>query len=91
MTDAILVEWLLDSDPALRWRVERDLLRAPRRSGRRPVRGSRPRASALGCSPCRTPTGSGQAARSSRPTSTTKAGPRGRTVRGSRGPRRPGR
>jgi hypothetical protein len=24
-----LIEWLLDSDPALRWQVERDLLGAP--------------------------------------------------------------
>ena len=24
-----VVEWLLDSDPALRWRVERDLAHAP--------------------------------------------------------------
>ncbi|MBE7702129.1 squalene cyclase [Oerskovia sp. Sa1BUA8] len=29
MTDDALVSWLLDSDPALRWRVERDLVRAP--------------------------------------------------------------
>ncbi len=29
MTDAALIEWLLDSDPALRWQVERDLLHAP--------------------------------------------------------------
>jgi len=27
--DASLVDWLLDSDPALRWQVERDLLNAP--------------------------------------------------------------
>ncbi|KRD40714.1 squalene cyclase [Oerskovia sp. Root918] len=29
MTDDALVDWLLDADPALRWRVERDLVRAP--------------------------------------------------------------
>jgi hypothetical protein len=29
MTDTPLVEWLLDSDPALRWQVERDLAHAP--------------------------------------------------------------
>jgi hypothetical protein len=29
MTDAALVDWLLDSDPALRWQVERDLLHRP--------------------------------------------------------------
>jgi hypothetical protein len=29
MVDASLAEWLLDSDPALRWKVERDLLGAP--------------------------------------------------------------
>jgi hypothetical protein len=29
MVDAALREWLLDSDPALRWQVERDLLGAP--------------------------------------------------------------
>lgn len=30
MVDAALTAWLLDSDPALRWQVERDLARAPR-------------------------------------------------------------
>jgi hypothetical protein len=29
MTKDALVEWMLDSDPALRWQVERDLLHAP--------------------------------------------------------------
>lgn len=29
MADTALVEWLLDSDPALRWQVERDLIGAP--------------------------------------------------------------
>lgn len=29
MVDASVTEWLLDSDPALRWQVERDLLGAP--------------------------------------------------------------
>lgn len=29
MVDRALSEWLLDSDPALRWQVERDLLRLP--------------------------------------------------------------
>lgn len=29
MTDTALIEWLLDSDPALRWQVERDLSDAP--------------------------------------------------------------
>ena len=29
MTDPSLVGWLLDSDPALRWQVERDLVHAP--------------------------------------------------------------
>lgn len=29
MADAALLEWLLDSDPALRWQVQRDLARAP--------------------------------------------------------------
>lgn len=28
--DQALVDWLLDSDPALRWQVERDVVRAPR-------------------------------------------------------------
>ena len=28
MIDARLADWLLDSDPALRWQVERDLLGA---------------------------------------------------------------
>jgi hypothetical protein len=29
-SDAALTDWLLDSDPALRWQVERDLVGAPR-------------------------------------------------------------
>src|SRR5215831_6758139 len=29
MPDESLIDWLLDSDPALRWRVERDLAGAP--------------------------------------------------------------
>jgi len=29
MNDQTLIGWLLDSDPALRWQVERDLLGAP--------------------------------------------------------------
>ena len=29
MTGPLLMDWLLDSDPALRWQVERDLLDAP--------------------------------------------------------------
>jgi hypothetical protein len=29
MADSDVVEWLLDSDPALRWQVERDLVHAP--------------------------------------------------------------
>lgn len=29
MTERAVLEWLLDSDPALRWQVERDLSRAP--------------------------------------------------------------
>ena len=29
-SDAALTDWLLDSDPALRWQVERDLAGAPR-------------------------------------------------------------
>ena len=29
MADAELIDWLLDSDPALRWQVERDLVGAP--------------------------------------------------------------
>ncbi len=28
MTGALLEDWLVDSDPALRWQVERDVLRA---------------------------------------------------------------
>ena len=28
--ESVLLAWLLDSDPALRWQVERDLVRAPR-------------------------------------------------------------
>lgn len=29
MTELALVDWLLDADPALRWQVERDIVRAP--------------------------------------------------------------
>jgi hypothetical protein len=29
-TDSIVLAWLLDSDPALRWQVERDIEGAPR-------------------------------------------------------------
>ena len=29
MADSAITDWLLDSDPALRWQVERDLLGAP--------------------------------------------------------------
>ena len=29
MVDAALIPWLLDSDPALRWQVERDFLHEP--------------------------------------------------------------
>jgi hypothetical protein len=29
MVDPVPIDWLLDSDPALRWQVERDILRAP--------------------------------------------------------------
>ncbi len=29
MVDAAILDWLLDSDPAVRWQVERDLLEAP--------------------------------------------------------------
>src|SRR5688572_9031749 len=28
-TDSVLLAWLLDSDPALRWQVERDIVGAP--------------------------------------------------------------
>jgi len=31
MDDAALIDWMLDSDPALRWQVERDLAGAPER------------------------------------------------------------
>lgn len=34
MVDAALVDWMLDSDPALRWQVERDLLHAPEETWR---------------------------------------------------------
>ncbi|MFC3455346.1 hypothetical protein ACFOSH_38430 [Amycolatopsis speibonae] len=41
-----MMPWLLDSDPALRWQVERDLAHEPPESGRRRGHGSRPKASA---------------------------------------------
>ena len=47
-----VIDWLLDSDPAIRWQVMRDLLDAPEAGvARRSGRGSRPRAGARGCSP----------------------------------------
>ena len=46
-----VIDWLLDSDPSMRWQGMRDLTRGPARAGRgRAQRGSRPRASARGCS-----------------------------------------
>ena len=69
-----LLDWLLDTDPALRWQVERDLAGAPAGGlagdpGPRRHRGLR-RAS---CSRCRIPTASGPAARTSRAASTSTA------------------
>ena len=61
-----VIDWLLDSDPALRWQVERDLVGfADRRYGRRRGRGSLRRDSARACWRCRILTVSGQAVRSS--------------------------
>ena len=38
MTDAAVLDWLSDSDPALRWQVERDLAGAPEESAGQPWR-----------------------------------------------------
>ena len=40
---AAVVDWLLDSDPSIRWQVMRDLQDRPRPSGARNALGSRPR------------------------------------------------
>ncbi len=73
MTAAAVTEWLLDSDPALRWQVERDLVGEPQEVWRRRGPGSPRRASARGCWRCRTRTASGRAARSFPRTSTSRA------------------
>ena len=62
-----VLDWLLDSDPAIRWQVLRDLVDAPA-DGRRGGAGAggRPRAGAPGCWRCRATTASGREARASR-------------------------
>ena len=60
-----VLDWLLDSDPAIRWQVLRDLVDAPAESSRRSARGWPPRAGAPGCWRCRAKTASGREARSS--------------------------
>ena len=69
-----LVSWLLDSDPALRWQVERDVLREPPEVWE-PTR-ARVATEGFGArllAHCRTPTVSGQAVRSFRQASTSAA------------------
>ena len=85
-----LRDWLLDTDPALRWQVERDLLDAPEEvwaatRARVATEGFGARAACR----TRTPTGSGPAAPSSRPTSRSTV-PRRPRAPVSRGPRPPG-
>ncbi len=62
--DAALIDWMLDTDPALRWRVERDLVGAPPEVWQATGRAWPPRVSAHDCSRFRMPTASGRAARS---------------------------
>lgn len=52
-----VISWLLDSDPALRWQVERDLLSEPPEVWEVTAHESRRRVSARVCLPCRTPDG----------------------------------
>ncbi|WP_415856326.1 hypothetical protein [Sinomonas sp. G460-2] len=60
-----LSEWLLESDPALRWQVGRDLLGAALRLGCDPAAASRRRATVHGSSRFRILTVTGTAAPSS--------------------------
>ena len=69
-----VLTWLLDSDPAIRWQVLRDLTGAPEQECSPSGLASRPRAGAPASSRCRVTTDSGTAAPTSR--------------RGSRTPRR---
>ena len=57
-----VIDWLLDSDPAIRWQVMRDLTDAPADEVAAERARSRPRAGARGCSPSRRPTANGPAA-----------------------------
>lgn len=76
--------WLLESDPALRWPVERDLLGEPAEVWQAPGSGLPVRGSVPGSWRCRTLMGSGPVGRTSRRASTSPTrGP------GSRGRRRP--
>ena len=61
MINTELSDWLLDSDPSLRWQVERDLLSAEDTiwQGTRARVGTK--ASVQSCCPTRTRTGNGQA------------------------------
>ncbi len=64
-----VIGWLLESDPAVRWQVLRDLTDAPPAVVPANGRASRPRAGAPGYSRSATGTGSGPAGRVSRRTS----------------------
>lgn len=58
-----LVDWLLDSDPALRWQVERDLAGAPQDLWGATVPGSPRKGSGHACLRYRIPTRRGQSGR----------------------------
>ncbi len=62
-----MIDWLLDSDPAIRWQVLQDLTDAPAAEVAARGHASSTRAGAPASWPRRTPTGCGPAGRASRP------------------------
>ena len=58
-----VIEWLLDSDPSIRWQVMRDLTDASAQEVATEQARVAPRASARNCSPSKEPTGDGAAQR----------------------------
>ena len=69
-----VTEWLLDSDPSIRWQVMRDLLDEPAERSRPSGPASPPRGGVPSCSPCRPTTATG-AATSTACTATARASP----------------
>ena len=86
--DSNVLDWLLDSDPALRWQVQRDRRARHPKHGNRPVPGSRQRVLVLGRCRRRTQMASGLAVPTSRRVSSTV--PK-QIIPGSHGLRPPGR